>query len=82
MYIKIGKSVIEKIQEITKSDYECDDNGLIPSEQVHNIIEELLNEIYELKDEIRRLNQSIYDDYKPKQNDEYDELGLSRKDFF
>jgi len=64
--IKLQKSDIEllrKVEELTLTDYEIKDD-YINSDNLINALTELMSEYTHLKDEFRRLEQEIQDNYK------------------
>ena len=79
MYLKINKKLREKIEEITKTDYEFKEDYL-PSENIISVIESLIYEIDYLKEKNEDLEQDIKDNYRPVLISEQCEI--SDRDFY
>lgn len=79
MYLKINKKLREKIEEITKTDYEFKEDYL-PSENIMSVIESLIYEIDYLKEKNEDLEQDIKDNYRPVSISE--QCGISDRDFY
>lgn len=71
---------LEKVREITRTDYKTDKNGYIEVEDLTCIIDELLGEIEHLKEEKEEIEQDRDDNYKPISYK--DQVGVSDKDFY
>lgn len=69
MYLELKQDLIDKIEEITCTDYERKGN-YIPAENIENIIKDLLYEIDRLNEKIEDMENDIRDNYRPISNEE------------
>ena len=79
-YYIINEENLNKIVEITGSDYD-NKNGMIEESYLENIIEDLICEYHNIKEELDDLKENLEDNYTLKQPDDYDFYGVSRNDF-
>lgn len=79
-YYIINEENLKKIVEITGSDYD-NKNGMIEESYLENIIEDLICEYHNIKEELDDLKENLEDNYTLKQPDDYDFYGVSRNDF-
>ena len=79
MYLKIDEELYQRIQRITGTDYEVK-GGLVPSENVTEIIADLLLEIDRLEDKYKDFEQEVEDNYKPISYAE--QVGYNERDFY
>lgn len=64
IYAKVNKQGLELIEEITNTKYHIK-NDLILLDNVDDIIEDLIDEIYKLRDKIEELEEDIQENYRP-----------------
>lgn len=69
MYLELDKKTIDKIEEMTCTDYERK-GDYIPSENIENMIKDLLYEIDILSEKIEDMENDIRDNYRPISNEE------------
>lgn len=69
MYLELDKKIIDKIEEITCTDYERK-GYYIPAENIENMIKDLLYEIDRLNEKIKDMENDIRDNYRPISNEE------------
>ena len=69
MYLKLDKKIIDKIEEITCTDYERK-GDYIPAENIDSMIYDLLCEIDRLSEKIEDMENDIRDNYRPISNEE------------
>ena len=81
MYIKLDEEKLKEIQEITMTDYEAKLN-YIPSENIINIIDDLLCEIHNMEEKIKDMEQDIENNYELKEVNPYIEYGVKECDFY
>ena len=81
MYIKLDEEKLKEIQEITMTDYEAK-LGYIPSENIINIIDDLLCEIHNMQEKISDMEQDIENNYELKEVNPYIEYGVKESDFY
>lgn len=63
IYIEFDKNILEKVENITKTNYKSE-NGLVNSDEISIIVDDLLGEIDYLKDKIDDLKEDMRDIYK------------------
>jgi hypothetical protein len=63
IYIEFDKNILEKVENITKTNYKSE-NGLVNSDDISIIIDDLLGEIDNLRDKIDDLKEDMRDIYK------------------
>ena len=63
IYIEFDKNILEKVENITKTNYKSE-NGLVNSDEISIIMDDLLGEIDYLKDKIDDLKEDMRDIYK------------------
>ena len=63
IYIEFDKNILEKVENITKTNYKSE-NGLVNSDEISIIIDDLLDEIDNLRDKIEDLKEDMRDNYK------------------
>ena len=63
MYLKIDEETLQKIQDITGTDYEAL-GELLPSDSINDIIEDLMLEIDRLNEELEDVKQDMEENYK------------------
>ena len=80
MFYKIEEEKLKEITRITMGDYEAKLN-YIPSENIINIIEDLLCEIHNMEEKIKDMEQDIENNYELKNVNPYEEYGISERDF-
>lgn len=80
MFYKISDEKLKEITKITMGDYEAKLN-YIPSENIINIIDDLLSEIHRLEEKNQDLEQEIENNYELKEVNPYEEYGISERDF-
>ena len=64
IYAKVNKQGLRLIEEITNAKYHIK-NDLILLDNVDGIIEDLIDEIYKLRDKIEELEEDIQENYRP-----------------
>lgn len=69
MYLELKQDLIDKIEEITCTDYERK-GDYIPAENIENMIKDLLCEIDRLSEKIEDMENDIRDNYRPISNEE------------
>lgn len=69
MYLELKQDLIDKIEEITCTDYERK-GDYIPAENIENMIKDLLCEIDRLNEKIEDIENDIRDNYRPISNEE------------
>lgn len=69
MYLELDKKIIDKIEEITCTDYERK-GDYIPVENIENMIKDLLYEIDRLNEKIEDMENDIRDNYRLISNEE------------
>ena len=69
MYLELKQDLIDKIEEITCTDYERK-GDYIPDENIENMIKDLLCEIDRLNEKIEDMENDIRDNYRPISNEE------------
>lgn len=69
MYLELKQDLIDKIEEITCTDYERK-GDYIPAENIENMIKDLLYEIDRLNEKIEDMENDIRDNYRPISNEE------------
>lgn len=69
MYLELDKKTIDKIEEITCTDYERK-GDYIPAENIDSMIYDLLCEIDILSEKIEDMENDIRDNYRPISNEE------------
>lgn len=69
MYLDLKQDLIDKIEEITCTDYERKED-YIPAENIENMIKDLLYEIDRLNEKIEDMENDIRDNYRPISNEE------------
>lgn len=69
MYLELKQDLIDKIEEITFTDYERK-GDYIPAENIENMIKDLLCEIDRLNEKIEDMENDIRDNYRPISNEE------------
>lgn len=79
IYIKLDKNVLEKVEKITKVDYENNGTDLVDINAVNGMLFDLLLEIDNLKEKLKDLEQNLKDNYKPIPVAE--QYGISDSDF-
>lgn len=77
MNIEISSKLNEKIQDTMGYRYSM---NLISSDDVEQLIEDLISKIEHLKEELESLEQNIQENYKPIPVSE--QCGISDRDFF
>lgn len=84
--MNIYKDVYEKIEELTKTDYNGqyskdsdDEYVLVFSDEIEGMLEDLLSLIDNLKEEIKDIEEDRDENYKPIPVSE--QVGISNKDF-
>lgn len=78
-YVKIDKKVLEKIEEITNSNYNAEDVYLT-TESLISIIDDLLVELDEVQEKLNNLEENI-DTYVYDKTHPYEFYGVSERDF-
>lgn len=63
IYIEFDKNILEKVENITKTNYKSE-NGLVNSDNIETIIDDLLDEIDNLRNKIEDLEEDMRDNYK------------------
>ena len=63
MYLKIDKETLQKIQDITGTDYKAL-GEFLPSDSINDIIEDLMLEIDRLNEELEDTKQDMEENYK------------------
>ena len=63
IYIEFDKNILEKVENITKTNYKSE-NGLVNSDDISIIIDDPLGEIDNLRDKIDDLKEDMRDIYK------------------
>nr|DAP03727.1 MAG TPA: hypothetical protein [Caudoviricetes sp.] len=63
IYIEFDKNILEKVENITKTNYKSE-NGLVNSDEISIIVDDLLGEIDYLRDKIDDLKEDMRDIYK------------------
>lgn len=69
MYLELKQDLIDKIEEITCTDYERK-GDYIPAENIESMIKDLLCEIDRLNEKIEDMENDIRDNYRPISNEE------------
>ena len=69
MYLELKQDLIDKIEEITCTDYKIK-GDYIPAENIENMIKDLLCEIDRLNEKIEDMENDIRDNYRPISNEE------------
>ena len=69
MYLELKQDLIDKIEEITCTDYERK-GDYITAENIENMIKDLLYEIDRLNEKIEDMENDIRDNYRPISNEE------------
>lgn len=69
MYLELKQDLIDKIEEITCTDYERK-GDYIPAENIDSMIYDLLCEIDRLNEKIEDMENDIRDNYRPISNEE------------
>ena len=69
MYLELKQDLIDKIEEITCTDYERK-GDYIPAENIDIMIYDLLCEIDRLNEKIEDMENDIRDNYRPISNEE------------
>jgi hypothetical protein len=77
-YVKIEKKVLEKIEEITNTNYNAEDVYLT-TENLVMIIDDLLVELGKMQDKLNDLENDLNDNYRPIPVAE--QVAISDKDF-
>lgn len=77
-YVKIEKKVLEKIEEITNTNYNAEDVYLT-TESLVMIIDDLLVELDKMQDKLNDLENNLNDNYRPIPVAE--QVAISDKDF-
>ncbi len=78
-YVKIEKKVLDKIEEITNTDYNAEDIYLT-TESLISIIDDLLVELEKLQEKLNDLEENI-DAYCYDKTHPYQFYGMSERDF-
>ena len=78
-YVKIEKKVLEKIEEITNTNYNAEDVYLT-TESLISIIDDLLVELDEGQEKLNNLEENI-DTYVYDKTHPYEFYGVSERDF-
>lgn len=81
MFYKFSEEKLKEITDITMVDYEAKLN-YVPSENIINIIDDLLYEIHRLEEKIEDMENDIEENYELKPFDPYEEYGVSERDFY
>lgn len=63
IYIEFDKNILEKVENITKTNYKSE-NGLVNSDNIETIIDDLLGEIDNLRNKIEDLEEDMRDNYE------------------
>lgn len=63
IYIEFDKNILEKVENITKTNYKSE-NGLVNSDNIETIIDDLLDEIDNLRNKIKDLEEDMRDNYE------------------
>ncbi len=63
IYIEFDKNILEKVENITKTNYKSE-NGLVNSDEISIIIDDLLGEIDNLRNKIEDLEEDMRDNYE------------------
>lgn len=63
IYIEFDKNILEKVENITKTNYKSG-NGLVNSDEISIIIDDLLGEIDNLRNKIEDLEEDMRDNYE------------------
>lgn len=71
---------IEQVSEMTLTDYEVT-GKFVPVSSLMNVIEDLLVELHKEQEKITDLENDINNYYEIKNVNEYEEYGVSEKDF-
>lgn len=77
-YVKFNKRILEEIEQITNTDYSAKDVYLT-TESLIDIIDDLLAELDNMREELADLEQQLNDNYRPIPVAE--QVGISEKDF-
>lgn len=83
MYYMLNDSELKKIEqvsEMTLTDYEVT-GKFVPVSSLMNVIEDLLVELHKEQEKITDLENDINNYYEIKNVNEYEEYGVSEKDF-
>lgn len=78
-YVKVEKKVLEKIEEITNTNYNAED-VFLTTESLIMIIDDLLIELDKLQEKLDDLEENI-DTYVYDKTHPYEFYGISEKDF-
>lgn len=62
MKVEVDKKILDKIEKLTITDYEIEDNK-VPVENVEAILDDLLREIEKLEERIEDLNNYLQEEY-------------------
>lgn len=63
VYLSIDSLLLKKVEDITKINYKSL-NGLVNSDNIETIIDDLLDEIDNLRDKIKDLEEDMRDNYE------------------
>lgn len=80
MYLKIDENKLNKIENLTMTDFGAK-LGYITTDSAIDIIDSLLSENDRLQAKIKDIEQDIENNYELKKINLYTEYGLSEKDF-
>lgn len=73
---------LEKIREITITDYKVDENGCMSGKDMACIIDDLLHEIERLEEAKEDSERYYQDNWKPAYRNDYEYYGVNPKDFY
>lgn len=63
VYLDINSILLKKVENITKTNYKSE-NGLVNSDEIRIIIDDLLGEINNLREKVEDLEEDMRDNYK------------------
>ena len=79
IYIEFDKNILEKVENITKTNYKSE-NGLVNSDNIETIIDDLLGEIDNLRNKIEDLEEDMRDNYERVTQEEQLQKGKKYED--
>ena len=62
MKVEVDKKILDKIEEITITDYEIEGNK-VPADNIEAILDDLLSEIEKLEERIKDLDNYLQEEY-------------------
>lgn len=62
MKVEVEKKILDKIEEITMTDYETEGNK-VPADNIESMLDDLLREIEKLEERIEDLNNYLQEEY-------------------